>query len=378
MHDFGGVPSDLTAQVQAMRGTGADVVKVAVTPRRLADTVALLDLGAQAGRSGALVTIGMGDYGFVTRALAARFRSAWTYAGPIRDVGQTDAATLLKDYHFASVSDATAVYGIVGGSVAHSVSPAMHNAAFRAMRIDAVYVPLPAESADDLVRFGRAIGLRGASVTIPHKVTLFERVDEVDAVARRIGAINTIRVEGSRWVGSNTDAQGFLEPLQPRIGLKGLRASILGAGGAARAVSVALASAGAAVTIHARDRAKAATVAALTGAEVGDWPPRAGAWQLLVNTTPVGMQPRVDETPLAKEQLTGRFVYDLVYNPPVTRLLGEAAEMGCQTLGGLDMLVAQAHEQFHWWTGTRAASGVMREAALRRLAEFARHEHHVV
>lgn len=378
MHDFEGVPADLAAQVQAMRSTGADVVKVAVATRRLADCVALLDLGAQASRRGGLVVIGMGEHGLATRVLAARFGSAWTYAGPIADVGQLDAATLAKEYRFASISEATAVYGIVGGSVAHSVSPAMHNAAFAASRIDAVYLPLPAESADDFVAFGKAIGIKGASITIPHKVTLFDRVDEVYAVARRIGAINTIRCEGSRWVGGNTDAEGFLEPLRQRVALKGVRASILGAGGAARAVAVALVSTGATVRIHARDRQRAQDVATLTSADVGEWPPAPSTWDLLVNTTPVGMYPQAGDTPVPRQSLTGRWVYDLVYNPPLTRLLQEADAAGCQTIGGLDMLVAQAQEQFQWWTGSRPPAGIMREAALRRLAEFARHENYVV
>jgi 3-dehydroquinate dehydratase/shikimate dehydrogenase len=377
-HDFDGMPKDLAGQVRAMRATGADLVKIAVTPSRLGDLVTLLSIGADRARDGGLVVIGMGPFGAATRILAARFGSAWTYAGPIRDVGQLDAAALTKEYRFRTISDATDIYGIVGGTVSHSVSPAMHNAAFRAMNLDAVYVPLPAVSAEDVVAFGRAIGIKGASVTIPHKVTLFDYVDEVYAVARRIGAINTIRADGPRWVGGNTDAQGFLEPLQSRLKVNGLRVAVLGAGGAARAVAVALASAGTTVRLHARDRAKAEAVAAVTSAEAADWPPTPGTWDMLVNTTPVGMFPHVDQTPLAKAQLTGRYVYDLVYNPPITRLLREAAEVGCQTFGGLDMLVAQAHEQFQWWTGMRAPAGVMREAALRRLAEFAQHENHVV
>jgi shikimate 5-dehydrogenase len=99
---------------------------------------------------------------------------------------------------------------------------------------------------------------------------------------------------------------------------------------------------------------------------------------VLVNCTPIGMYPRVDETPLAADLLTGRYVYDLVYNPTTTRLLREAALAGCQTIGGLEMLVSQAREQFHWWTGTKPAVGVMREAALKRLAEFTQNEDHIV
>jgi shikimate 5-dehydrogenase len=111
---------------------------------------------------------------------------------------------------------------------------------------------------------------------------------------------------------------------------------------------------------------------------MGPWPPEPGSWDLLINCTPVGQSPHIHDTPIPRNQLTGRYVYDLVYNPAMTRLLREAAEMGCQTIGGLDMLVAQAHEQFRWWTGSRAPAGIMREAALKRLAEFARHEDHFV
>jgi len=209
-------------------------------------------------------------------------------------------------------------------------------------------------------------------------VSLVDHVDEVYSVARRIGAINTIRVENGRWIGGNTDASGFLEPLQQRVRLDGLRAAVLGAGGAARAVIVALASGGGSVTLHARNRQQAEEAATLTGVALGSWPPEPGSWDLLINCTPLGMYPRVDQTPVPAEHLTGRCVYDLVYNPTVTRLLRDAAAKGCQTIGGLEMLVAQAREQFEWWMGARPQGGVMREAALKRLAEFARDENYLV
>src|SRR5262249_50910114 len=202
-----------------------------------------------------------GPYGAATRVLAGRFGSAWTYAGGVKDVGQISAESLLHDFHFRSLSDSTEIYGIAGGSIGASVSPWMHNAAFEASRIDAVYVPMPAVSADDFLDFARAIGIKGASVTIPFKVALFDAIDEVYAVARRIGAINTIRVEGRRWIGGTTDASGFLEPLQQRVTLNGMRVAVLGAGGAARAVAVALGSAECSVTVHARHREQADEVA---------------------------------------------------------------------------------------------------------------------
>jgi 3-dehydroquinate dehydratase / shikimate dehydrogenase len=379
-HDFDGMPADLDDRLRAMRATGAEIVKLAVTPLHLSDCIALLNLGAQEGRKGGLILIGMGDRGLATRILAGRFASAWTYAGSVREVGQVSVASLVDDYRFHSIGDATQLYGIAAGSVAHSISPAMHNAAFRASGLDAVYVPLAATSADDFLMFARALGLKGASVTIPHKVALYERMDEVDTTARQIGAVNTIRF-GERTIGTNTDAIGFLRALQARVAaaeLIRLRASVVGAGGAARAVITALAAAGCVVRVHARNESRAAAIAAATATDVGPWPPRPGSWDLLVNCTPLGMVSHVEETPVPAPVLTGRYVYDLVYNPPVTRLLRDAAAMGCATIGGLDMLVEQALEQFRWWTGATASPAVMREAALARLQEFARDEDYVV
>ena len=232
---------------------------------------------------------------------------------------------LLNEYRFRSLTAATDIYGLVGLPVSHSVSPAMHNAAFAATRLDAVYLPLPAVSADDFVTFGRALGVKGVSVTIPHKISLFERVDEVDAVARRIGALNTIRVIDDRWVGGNTDVEGFLSPLVNRVAVKGLKASILGSGGAALAVAVAFV-----VERLSRPHPRAQSPACRGSRRRhlgGGRAVPAGTRQLglLVNCTPVGMYPNVGDTPIEAAGLTGRYVYDLVYNPTGTRLLCDAA-----------------------------------------------------
>ncbi|OFV94342.1 MAG: shikimate dehydrogenase [Acidobacteria bacterium RIFCSPLOWO2_12_FULL_65_11] len=377
-HDFDGVPNDLGERVQTMRASGAEVVKIAVKTRQLADCVPLIELGARMGQGGGYVAVGMGDCGLATRVLAGRFGSMWTYAGSEHQVGQLTTTTLLNDYHFRTLTDATDVYGLVGLPVSHSVSPAMHNAAFVAAEVDAVYLPFPTASAEDFVTFGRAMNIKGASVTIPHKVSLADRVDEVDAVARRVGAINTVRVIDGRWIGGNSDVGGFLAPLKGRVSLPGLRAAVLGAGGAARAVAIALGSSGCRVRLHARNTRQAEVVAAAVLAESGPYPPEPGSWDMLVNCTPVGTYPRVDDTPIDARHLTGRHVYDLVYNPIETRLLREAARAGCQTTGGLDMLVGQAQEQCQWWTGVRPPAAIMREAALKRLAEFTRDANHVV
>jgi shikimate 5-dehydrogenase len=181
------------------------------------------------------------------------------------------------------------------------------------------------------------------------------------------------------WHARNTDADGFLRPLDDRgISLAGCRASILGAGGSARAVAVALGSRKAAVTIHARDRERSERVATLVNGVAGDFPPARGTWDLLVNCTPIGMHPLTDRTPVPAANLGGGLVYDLIYNPEVSRLLQEASAAGCQTIGGLDMLVAQAMEQFRWWTGIAPPAAVMRAAAVKRLSEFRADEDHVV
>src|SRR5438445_1111744 len=272
-HDFDMMPIDLVARVHAMKSTGAEVVKLAVKTTRLTDCLPLLDIASQGQRDGGLVIVGMGEHGLATRLLASRFGSMWTYAGSQAEIGQLSAEMLLDQYQFRQLTPTTDVYGIVGRPVAHSVSPAMHNAAFRAARLDAVYLPLPAVDVDDFVRFARGLGIKGASVTTPYKIALYERVDEAYAVARRIGAINTIRVENGRWIGGNTDASGFLEPRRRRVALAGTRIAVLGAGGASRAVAIALASSGAEVSIHARSAERAHDVAMLASASVGPWPP---------------------------------------------------------------------------------------------------------
>lgn len=378
-HDFTGMPADLGDRARAMRSTGAAVVKIAVKASRLSDCITLLELSRTFGPDERAVLIAMGEAGLSTRILAQRFGSVWTYAGDVRDVGQVTPRRLVEQFRYRSIGAATDVYGLVGQPVGHSVSPAMHNAAFVAAGMNAVYLPLPAADAQDFVAFARAFGLKGASVTIPYKVSLFDCVQEVDEVARRVGALNTLRMDGDRWSARNTDVAGFLRPLRDRrVPLSGRRAAVLGAGGSARAVAVALASEGAHVTVHARDARKGEAVASLVSGSVGPFPPPPGSWDLLVNCTSVGMHPRIDQSPIPAATLARGVVYDLVYNPAVTRLLRDAATAGCDTIGGLDMLVGQAQEQFEWWTGTRPPSGVMRAAAARRLSEFNADENHLV
>lgn len=361
IHDFDRVPPDLDARATAMRSTGVEVIKLAAMARRLTDCVPFLEIGRQS--TAPVVLVAMGDAGTPTRVLASRFGSCWTYAGDAVAPGQLTAGAIEHEFGFRSLTDRTAIYGVVGRPVSHSLSPAMHNAAFKAARLDAVYLPLAAADFSDFLTFADALNIAGASVTAPFKVDAFECADQCDPVSRRIRSANTLRRSDGRWAACNTDVAGFLRPLENMIAVKGRRATIMGAGGAARAAAEALHSAGARVALAARSRRRAEEAARLTGATVGEWPPPAGSWDLLVNATPVGTAPDTSATPLPEGPFTGELVYDLVYNPLDTRLLRDARAAGCQTVGGLEMLATQAELQFEWWTGHKPAAHVMHNAA---------------
>ena len=363
-HYFGTVPQDLPQRAAAMHSAGAEVVKIAVEARALGDVLPLFAL-ADAPRIDSdsdHVLIAMGNAGAPSRILAGRLGNRWTYAGDGVAPGQLSAARLLREFNFRRIGPNSALYGVVGNPIAHSKSPVMHNAGFAELGLDAVYVPLEAASAEDFVHFARAVNLSGASITAPFKVDLMSHVDEVDRLAERVGAINTIVVRDGRWIGRNTDVHGFLAPLTGRICVKGTRASILGAGGAARGVAIALADEGAAVTICARRPEAARAIADLVGGHVGTFPPKAGSWDVLVNATSAGTGPQ-GQNPIEGAQLDGEMVFDLVYTPAETRLLAEARAAGCLTIGGLEMLVAQAERQFELWTGHKPPAGLFSEAA---------------
>jgi shikimate dehydrogenase len=276
------------------------------------------------------------------------------------------------EFRFRQVGPQTAIYGVVGNPVMHSLSPVMHNAAFTAAGIDAVYVPFQPADFEDFLAFADAIGVAGASVTIPYKLDALRAASAADELTRAVGAANTLRrrSSGDPWEALNTDVDGFLDPLVEAYGasLRGARVAVIGAGGAARAVVVALRARGAEVTVHARRDAQAGDVAATLGAAVGAWPPPAGSWDVLVNCTPIGSASAREQSPLPAGPFTGSLVYDLTYGPGDSRLLRDARAAGCRTLDGLPMLVAQAERQFEWWTGTRPAAGVMAAAARTRVA----------
>ena len=341
------------------------MVKIAVHAARLQDTLPLLDLPADRPQ----VLLAMGEAGIVTRVLPDRFGSAWTYAGEAWAPGQIPAARLRGEFRFGALASGARLFGLVANPIGHSVSPAMHNAAFAAAGLQAVYVPFQAADASDFLAFAERLGVEGASVTTPFKTALIPAC-RPDDVAAEVGAVNTLLRTAEGWSGFNTDVAGFLAPLTERLAPGGIRAALLGAGGAARAAAVALRQAGAHVTVYARRPEAADAIARAVHGRSAAMPPAPGSWDLLVNASSAGMHPRADDTPWPGGRFDGRLVYDLVYNPQDTRLLQEARAAGCETLGGLEMLVGQAGRQVEIWTGRTPDLDVMRRAALARLAAF--------
>jgi 3-dehydroquinate dehydratase / shikimate dehydrogenase len=313
----------------------------------------------------------MGAMGAVSRVLAARFGSCWTYAGDGIGPGQISLARMRDEFRVNRITAATEIYAVVGHPVAHSLSPAMHNAALAALGRDAVYVPLEAADFAEALEFADRLGLGGMSVTSPFKHDAIAAADSADPLAIRVGAANTLtRSRDGRWVATNTDVEGFLRPLAGNADLASSRVAVLGAGGAARAVIAALRGRGAHVTVCARRPEAAQAVAGAFDAESGAWPPAEGPWDLVVNTTPVGTWPNISASPMEGVPFRARLVYDLVYNPEETAFLQRARAAGADTLSGLDMLVWQAALQLRAWTGEDPPIEVMRRAAQARLVEM--------
>lgn len=377
-HDFTGVPDTLVEIYEQMAATPARIIKLAVRAHDATDCIAVFHLLERARREGReMIAIAMGEAGFATRILGPSRGSFLTYAplGPSYATapGQITATALRELYRIQEIDRQTQIMGLMGSPVTHSLSPQIHNAAFAALGINAVYMPFEVQDARAFLRrmvhpYTRELdwNLRGLSVTAPHKSAVLEALDYVDACAREIGAVNTIVVEDGKLAGYNTDAAAFVEPLRERTGsLGGARCALLGAGGAARGALWALRREGARVTVCARDPEKAAALSVQFGADCAPLEnARFDGFDLVINATPLGTRgPGEDETPATAEQLRGaRLAYDLVYNPPVTRFMREAQEAGCESLGGLGMLVAQAAAQFRLWSGQAAPRDVMREA----------------
>ena len=283
-----------------------------------------------------------------------------------------------------SISGKTIICGVIGDPVEHTMSPAMHNAAFNKLGLDYAYVAFKV-SPDKLVlavEGMRALNLRGLNVTIPHKIAVMELLDRLDPTAEKIGAVNTIVNDNGVLTGCNTDAAGFLQPLLEKgIEPEGKDIVIVGAGGASRGIASVLAESGARLTILNRSLERAEHLARQVLKNTGkaiivielsnkNLKQAIGKAEILINATSVGMNPNIEETPVPATLLrSGLTVYDVVYNPVRTRFLHEAEAAGAATIGGLDMLVWQGALAFEKWTGQKPPVALMKKEALKILGK---------
>lgn len=249
----------------------------------------------------------------------------------------------------------TELYGIIGNPVRYSLSPTIHNAAFRRTGLNAVYLAFEVKNLAEALRGIRELGFRGVSVTIPFKTEVIPFLDEVEEAARKIKAVNTIANEGGKLVGYNTDWCGALEALEEKVNLGGKRVILLGGGGAARAIAFGLKEKGCDVVISNRSSDRGNELAGELGFAYMPLSSIEGIeTDILINATSVGMYPNDGKSPLPKKCLKeGMTVMDIVYHPLQTKLLREAEEHGCQTINGLEMLARQGSAQLEIWIGRR-------------------------
>lgn len=419
-HDFAGRPERLYSLFAAISGSPADVAKLVWTARTVRDNIEAFELLLQ--RQKPTIALCMGEAGLISRVLAKKFGAFLTFA-PLRTAtatapGQVSIADIKRLYRWDAQNPRTQTFGVVGSPVGHSMSPAIHNASFDATGYDGVYVPLPVNPgyesfkafAETFIDFA-PLDLRGLSVTIPHKESALRYLKEVggqvEPLAEAIGAVNTLIIDRAEAPGThattpesardqsarststrpalrgiNTDYAAILDTITGALGvtreqLAGKRVAVLGAGGTGRTAVAALAAHGATVVVYNRTFERAEELAKEFDGSTGQVV--AARWEKLcdsccevwVNTTPIGMSPNVDASPLdgvdAKHVGPGTLVFDTIYNPPETKLLKWARDRGAITAGGVEMFVRQAAAQFEAWTGQAAPTDVMRTTVLNRL-----------
>ena len=358
-HNYDETPDEIARVYHQLRQRKTVLVKIATLVQNLKDLIRLHSLGSIPGPK---IVTGMGECGQCTRILAARFGSMLSYAvlnqGKPTAPGQLLAQDMVQLYRVHRIQDDTKIYGVLGWPVSQSLSPLLHNTCFQHHSWDGVYVPLGTPTLDGLRDLGEAIGFYGFSITHPHKQKVPDFCDRLQESAQKVGMSNTISIQDGCWTAYNTDLDGFIFPLEKRCNLKGLKVVVYGSGGAASAVVCALRSHGARVTIISIEPETGQNLAIRFNAEY-QLPETVyqGCPDIVVNATPLGMQPHLEKSPCDLRQLIGMeraggvMVYDLVYNPPQTPLLQQAEEMGCQVVYGFEMFIGQAARQFYLWTG---------------------------
>jgi 3-dehydroquinate dehydratase / shikimate dehydrogenase len=372
-HDFRGTRK-LDETLEKMSAIPADYYKVVSTATSLYDNVLVMKFLEQKSARHSMIGLCMGEQGLISRVLSVRAGSVFTFGsvnpGEETAPGQVSARTLRNVYRLEQVDAATKVYGVAGDPVAHSLSPLVMNTAFRRENVNAVYLPLQAKALEDLLLCIRNIPIQGLSVTMPYKESILKHLDNYDAHTEKIGACNTVvRGPDGRLYGFNTDVAGIVRPLEQRITLNGAKVLVIGAGGAARAAVFGLRERGAEVSIVNRSAVPAQKLARQAHARVVKRPDlKKLSYDVIVNATPVGMG-NGRESPLKEDEINARYLLDMVYSPPQTRLVALARARNVQIVPGLEMFVQQAARQFEIWTGKPAPVADMQYVVTRAAAE---------
>ncbi|MHB1426236.1 MAG: type I 3-dehydroquinate dehydratase [Gemmataceae bacterium] len=399
-HNMREVPAELETIYQRMCSQDGDVVKLAVRAQHPKDNVRVLELLKNAPRP--TIAFCMGDLGMPSRLLGGKFGAPFTYGAFNKERGIAPGlpsfSELKKLYFYDRINEGTKVFGILGDPVAHSLSPLVHNLAFRQLGINAVYVPFRVprpELADSLKAFTN-IPVQGYSVTIPHKEEAAELARFKDDSAARAKAANTLIRSGDDFSAYNTDFEGVIDTLRTYLptsvanpealpaktiqtslpeqaSLQSKVVLVLGAGGIGRAVAHALRVEGALVNVTNRNSARASLLAEEVGGRHIEWQGRHSVLcDVVINCTSVGMHPDVDETPIHPSYLKpGLVVFDCVYTPETTLLVKEARARGCHVITGVELFVRQAAQQFKLFTQREPPIEIMRKAVKRALSPVA-------
>jgi 3-dehydroquinate dehydratase / shikimate dehydrogenase len=357
-HDFRATKK-LEETLERMVAIPADFYKVVPTATTLADNVTMMKFLEKHGDSHSLIGMCMGEQGIASRVLGVRAGSVFTFAaanpGEETGPGQVTAQELRNTYRIEQVDQATRVYGVAGDPVAHSLSPAIMNAALRRENVNGVYLALHAKTLPDLLQCVREVPIHGLSITMPYKEAILKHLDNTDSHTTKVGACNTVvRAQDGKLYGFNTDTSGVVRPLEQRITLDKAKVLVLGAGGAARAAVFGLKERGCEVYILNRSMGPAQKLARSAHARLmkrADL--KKASFDVIINATPVGMG-NPQESPLQDKEINARFVFDMVYDPSETRLVQLARARGAAIIPGIEMFVHQAARQFEIWTGKPA------------------------
>ncbi len=374
-HNFRKTPKDLRERYARMTKLDPDIIKIATTANDPHDNLRMLELMQESEVP--TVAMCMGDIGTPSRILAPKFGAPFTYATFHHEralaPGQLSFKQMNEIYRYEDINLDTAVYGVIADPVGHSLSPQIHNAAFHAKGVNAVYCPfrVPSDSLDQFIKDAHRLGIRGLSVTIPHKEAIARHLNKIDPPVKSIAAVNTVVFDGSETIGYNTDYNAAMDCLEQALGkigaqpspLKNKRALVLGAGGVARPIVFGLRKRGALVTVASRTKKRADRLAETYDCKAVDWEARQRVHcDLLVNCTPIGMHPNVDESPMSKTSLKpSMLVFDTVYNPESTLLIKDSRSQNCQTITGVEMFVRQALLQFFLFTRQEVPPSIMRD-----------------